>query len=370
MPKRPNPLATLETRRLLRQQTGRAHSVLTGRGAAGIWAVLRALDIHGQRIGIPANTCYIVLWAVVQSGNHPLLIDVDAGTANISAETLGLLGNASPAAIIPAHMYGLPAPMGEITTWAKEHRVTVIEDAALALGSCAEGRVVGGWGNVSILSFGQGKIADHQVGGALLTDDAVLAKETERLLKTLPEWNEHLRALTNQWHGLYWPLHQYESQNTRLPDLYPRLFEIYGEITAYQVPDSHWRGFPQILADLPRNLAHRRQLAGLYDAGLKGIHSFAPPGVSWWRYPLRVAPDVRDELLASLWENGVHEATRWYPSLRLMSAALASESPQPLTPNTDAFAASIINLPLDFSVTTDDVRQVVTLVQRFFGENG
>src|SRR5579871_1060787 len=110
-------IAAAECRRLLRERTGRAHVILTGRGATAIWATLRALDLHNQPILIPANTCYIVLWAILQSGNQPYLADIDPLTGNVTAQTLDQSG-IRPAAIIPAHMYGIPVPMAEIVSWA------------------------------------------------------------------------------------------------------------------------------------------------------------------------------------------------------------------------------------------------------------
>src|ERR1041385_2341503 len=103
----------------LREITGRENVFLTGRAAAGIWATLGAWDLHDEVVLLPANTCYIVLWAVLKSGNRPLLVDVDRQTANLTVEGLEAHQTAHPAAVIPCHMYGLPAPMQAICQWAR-----------------------------------------------------------------------------------------------------------------------------------------------------------------------------------------------------------------------------------------------------------
>src|SRR5689334_5160776 len=95
----------------LRRLTQRQQVALVGRGATGIWAALRAWDLQDEIILLPANTCYIVLWAVLKSGNHPLLVDVDRRTANLTVAGLEEYIGAHPAVVIPCHMYGLPAPM-------------------------------------------------------------------------------------------------------------------------------------------------------------------------------------------------------------------------------------------------------------------
>src|SRR5215212_2287052 len=118
--------AASESRRLLRQRTGRGRAMLAGRGSAAIWATLRALDLHDRAVLLPANTCYIVLWAVLQSGNQPYLADIDPLTGNITAATLDACPAPNPAVIIPTHMYGLPAPMAVICDWAKAHDTFVI----------------------------------------------------------------------------------------------------------------------------------------------------------------------------------------------------------------------------------------------------
>ncbi len=368
--------ASRQTIQHLQALTRREYGILTGRAATGIWAVLRAWGLHDQVIVLPANTCYIVLWAVLKSGNRPLLVDVDRSIGNLTVERLTAHLGSHPAVVIPCHMYGLTAPMQSICDWARTNDVKVIEDAALALGAAVDGQPAGSWGDASILSFGLGKIVDNQVGGALATDDSHLASEVAKLVADSPIWDDHLMALTNQWNGLYWPLHQYELQNPRLLDLYPQLFALYGELTVYQLTADDWADLPALLRDLPDNLAHRAQLASLYDSQL-GIANLAaknstllpplarPSGSILWRYPLLVQPDVRDELLSRLWEQGIHEATRWYPPLRPMTTALAPHLPQPLTPVADALGASIINLPLSEGVDENDVLQITELIRTF-----
>lgn len=292
----------------VRQQTQREYGLLTGRAATAIWGVLRAWGLQDRVILIPANTCYVVLWAVLKSGNHPLLVDVERGTGNMTVEGLEAHRATHPAVVIPCHMYGLPAPMQAICRWASANGIKVIEDAALALGAAVDGQPAGSWGDASVVSFGLGKIVDHQVGGALLTDDPLLADAVRKLVTAAPLWDDHLMMLTNQWNGLYWSLHQYEAQNPRLLDLYPQLFALYGDLTVYQLADDEWADLPALLHDLPQNLAHRRHLASLYDS-LLGIANLRadtstllrplerPAVPILWRYPLLVQPELRDDLL-------------------------------------------------------------------------
>ncbi len=355
-----------ESKRLLRQRTGRAHALLVGRGAAALWATITALDLHDRPVLLPANSCYIVLWAVLQSGNQPHLVDIDPLTGNISAATLDRCAIEHPAVLIPTHMYGLPAPMSAICAWAQQRGAFVIEDAALALGTQVEGRPAGSWGNASILSFGAGKIADAGNGGALLTDDSALSREVERVLADLPLWNRSLERLNHQWLEIYWPLHQFEAENPHLPELYPALFRIYESITRYRLPDAHWKKLRAELGSLDDNLAHRAEVAHRYDAKLAADSVLRtlqrPDGAILWRYPL-IVPH-RDALLQALWSEGIFEATRWYPSLQTMRAALAPDLPTAETPAADQMADEIVNLPL-----TDQAERAIEVILDFFGKN-
>jgi dTDP-4-amino-4,6-dideoxygalactose transaminase len=364
MPPTRSKLAAAEVRRLLRQRTGRDHVLLTGRGATAIWATLRALDLHDCAVLLPANTCYIVLWVVLQSGNQPFLVDVDPLTANISTQTLDQCEVAKPAVLIPAHMYGLPAPMQSITNWAAERNVFVIEDAALALGTIADGKPAGSWGDVSIFSFGSGKIADAGNGGALLTNDANLAAEIERVIATLPLWTKSLEQLNRQWLEIYWATHQFEADNARLADLYPTLFNIYGEITRYHLSESWASGLRTELLNLDANIARRNDLTRLYDrtlsdipAALVRLFESQSPTVLW-RYPILVSKARRPTLLERLWREGIFAATRWYPSLQPMRNAFSPDLPRTATPAADQLSEEIINLPLD----PDQAAQIIPII--------
>ncbi|MCC6801761.1 MAG: DegT/DnrJ/EryC1/StrS aminotransferase family protein, partial [Anaerolineae bacterium] len=79
-----------------------------------------------------------------------------------------------------------------------------------------------------------------------------------------------------------------------------------------------------------------------------------PAGAFLWRYPVLVPTEHRNPLLERLWQAGVFEATRWYPSLQPMRRALAPALPNAPTPVADALAQQIINLPL--TPETDNVR--------------
>ncbi len=317
---------------------------------------------------MPANICYIVAWAVLQSGNLPCLVDVDPATGNISLETLASVRAESPAALIVCHIYGLGAPIARLSEWAKRRGLFVIEDATLALGARVDDRPAGAWGDLSLFSFGEGKIVDVGNGGAFLCDDAELAQRMQTELDALPPWSDPLAQLRNQWTELYWLLHQYEEANPQLAVLYPALYRIYGDVTRYRLPAFDWTPLANSLAALETNLRHRLEMAVLYDEYCRYVQVQTLPrsaGDVMWRYPLLVAPADRDSLLDALWENGIL-ASRWYPSLSPMLSALAPEFGKQSSPGADRLGAAIINLPVDHTVDEDAIRRTVQVIQTFF----
>ncbi len=369
MPRRAGSLTAAKARRLLRQRTGRERAVLAGRGSAALWAALRALDRRDAPVLIPANTCYIVLWAVLQSGYTPVLVDVDPQTGNVTPETLSAAGVERPAAVVPAHLYGLPAPMHAICEWAQARGAAVIEDAAQTLGGQVDGQPVGSWGDVSIFSFGRGKPADMDNGGAALTDDGALAAEIDRLMRTLPPWSAALARLNRQWLDIYWATHQHEADNPGLAALYAPLFDLYESITRYRLPDQTWSDFPDAMAEADASSGHRQALARLYDELLREAPTRTlgrADKTVLWRYPLLAPAGQRDTLLQTLWAAGALDVTRWYPSLQPMRAALAPDAPQTTTPHADRLAAEIINLPLSAETTVAQAERIVEVVRGFF----
>lgn len=122
---------------------------------------------------------------IVYQGAMPVFIDSEKDTWNMCPNTLEdtikdrISKGKKPKAIIVVHLYGMPANMEEIMKIADEYEISIIEDAAEALGSTYKGRKCGTFGAMSILSFNGNKIITTSGGGALL------CKTSEQKEKTI-----------------------------------------------------------------------------------------------------------------------------------------------------------------------------------------
>jgi len=126
---------------------------------------------------------------IVYQGAVPVFVDSEEDTWNMDpvlleqAITDRLSKGRKPKAIIPVHLYGMPAKMDEILSIAKKYDIPVIEDAAEALGSFYNGKSCGSFGTLGILSFNGNKIITTSGGGALVGNDKSLLDKA-RFLST------------------------------------------------------------------------------------------------------------------------------------------------------------------------------------------
>ncbi|MEO9004556.1 MAG: aminotransferase class I/II-fold pyridoxal phosphate-dependent enzyme [Ginsengibacter sp.] len=108
-------------------------------------------------------------------GATPVFIDSEMDTWNIDPVFLEeaiqsrIANGKKPKAIIPVHLYGMPAKMDEIIAISMRYEIPVIEDAAEALGSSINNKKCGTYGEMSILSFNGNKIITTSGGGALVS---------------------------------------------------------------------------------------------------------------------------------------------------------------------------------------------------------
>ncbi|UZT99687.1 aminotransferase class I/II-fold pyridoxal phosphate-dependent enzyme [Chryseobacterium fluminis] len=130
---------------------------------------------HGDEVICQSMTFSASANPIAYCGATPVFIDSEPETWNLCPKALReaienrMLKGKKPKAIIVVHLYGMPAKMDEIVAIANEYKITIIEDAAEALGSSYKGQACGTFGRFGILSFNGNKIITTSGGGALVS---------------------------------------------------------------------------------------------------------------------------------------------------------------------------------------------------------
>lgn len=165
------------------------HCFLVSSGKAALTCILLALkDLHPDRdeVLIPAFTCYSVPSAIVRAGLKVRLCDIDSGTLDFDHEQLPELLSRSVLAVMPTHLFGLPADVQRTRVACKDPEITIIEDAAQAMGGECKGGKCGTLGDVAFFSLGRGKAISTFEGGIILTSRDDIAESLRIMVDDLP----------------------------------------------------------------------------------------------------------------------------------------------------------------------------------------
>jgi dTDP-4-amino-4,6-dideoxygalactose transaminase len=154
------------------------HAAALSSGTAAIHLALIILGVQpGDEVIASSFTFSATINPIVYLGATPILIDSEPETWNMSPELLEtaikdrISKGKRPKAIIPVHLYGMPAHMRKIMEVANRYEIPVIEDAAEGLGSRYDNIPVGSFGKMGVLSFNGNKIITTSGGGALISND-------------------------------------------------------------------------------------------------------------------------------------------------------------------------------------------------------
>ncbi|MBX3256050.1 MAG: DegT/DnrJ/EryC1/StrS family aminotransferase [Chitinophagaceae bacterium] len=166
------------------------HVAALSSGTAAIHLGLILMDVKaGDEVICQSMTFSASANPIAYQGATPVFVDSEPDTWNMSPEFLEeaikdrIAKGRKPRAIIPVHLYGMPAKMDAIMQIAGNYEIPVLEDAAEALGSHINGKMCGTFGVISALSFNGNKIITTSGGGALVAHDARIA-EKARFLST------------------------------------------------------------------------------------------------------------------------------------------------------------------------------------------
>jgi dTDP-4-amino-4,6-dideoxygalactose transaminase len=150
-------------------------------GTAALHLGLILLDVQaGDEVICQTMTFSASANPIAYLGATPVFIDSEMDTWNMCPIALEeaikdrILKGKKPKAIIPVHLYGMPAKMDEIRAIANQYEIPILEDSAEALGSSYKNQKCGTFGAISVLSFNGNKIITTSGGGAMVTHTRAL----------------------------------------------------------------------------------------------------------------------------------------------------------------------------------------------------
>ena len=162
--------------------TSRRHAITVTNGTVALDIAIEALGLNaGDEIIVPSFTIISCINAILKLGLVPRFVDCDLDTFNFDVHGIREALSISTKAIMVVHIFGLSVDMDPILQLAKENNLYVIEDAAEVIGQTYKGRMCGSFGDVSTMSFYPNKHITTGEGGAILTNDDVIATKMKSL---------------------------------------------------------------------------------------------------------------------------------------------------------------------------------------------
>ena len=321
---------------------GVPHAVAVSNGTVALVAALKVLGIGpGDEVITTPFSFVATLNAIVETGATVRFADI-LDDYTIDPDSVRGLINDRTRALLPVHLYGLPADMPALSQIAEEHGLLIVEDAAQAHSARIGERAVGSWG-VGTFSLYATKNMHCGEGGMVTTGDDRVADRL-RLLR-----NQGMRAR-----------YQYEvaGHNWRLTDLQAAV------------------ALPQ-LDRLAAMTAARAAHAAALNQGLAGVPGLVTPSVPrgrshvWHQYTVRLTEsDVTRDVLAKELERAGIGYGFYYP--RLMhdydcfrdNPSIKACDP---TPKAELVASQVVSLPVHQHLAAGGVQRVIDVVREVLG---
>jgi perosamine synthetase len=322
---------------------GSKHAIAVNSGTSALYASLLAAGVKaGDEVVIPAFTFAATANVVLLLGARPVFADIELRTYNLDPNRIEGRLTERTKAIIPVHLYGMPAEMDPILELAESRGLLVIEDACQALGAEYRGRSVGIMGHTGCYSFYASKVMTTGEGGMIVTDDAVEA--------------ERLRMIRN--HG------QVKGWDTSIVGGNLRMPELEAAIGTVQ------------LGRLPQFLEARRRNAKEMTERLREVGDlflpYEPLGFrsNWYLYTVRLVEGrhQRDRVVEELNRMGVGAAVYYPTPLHKLPLYQSLHYGGVRLPISELAARGVFSLPVNPAVTQGEVEYIADCVKRCLGK--
>jgi perosamine synthetase len=326
---------TTEFANQIRDITGSKFSYILSNGTVTLTAALVAYGISkDDEVLVPDFTMVASANAALILGCKVIFVDIEKETFCMSYDSL--IEKVTPAtkAIILVSLNGrYPTKLEEIIDFCKRRQIIVIEDAAQSLGSFYKNRHVGTFGDIASFSFSMPKIITTGQGGALITDDSIIASRISGIRDFGREKPGADHYLSIGW-------------NFKFTDLQ-------AVIGIEQMKQIEWR------------IEKKREIFKLYFshlADINGLHFIDTDLSQTTPWFVDVLVEDREKLMDHLKEHNIL-SRRFYPSLH---SEPAFEGYSGDFSNTDYVTSRGLWLPSSLTLTTDDIKYICQTIKKFY----
>ena len=277
------------------------HALFCNSGTSALQIALAALkEVYGYQDGdevlVPATTFIATSNIVLQNNLKPVFVDVDPYTFNMAPYQIKSAITERTRAIIPVHLFGLPADMDIIKQIAYSYGLQLLEDSCETMFASANGKSVGSWGDIACFSTYVAHLIVGGVGGIVTTSNGWL--------------DDICKSLMNHGRDINYINIDDDEQST--PDIIERRYQFERIGYSYRATELEAAIALSELESYQENIGTRRKNAVQLTELLADIHwlqkPYVPAGLthSFMMYPLVLRDSSkRDKLLNYLEKNGI-----------------------------------------------------------------
>ncbi|WP_298609401.1 DegT/DnrJ/EryC1/StrS aminotransferase family protein [uncultured Thiothrix sp.] len=282
---------------------GNCEAISVNSATAGLHLALEAIGISaGDEVITTPYTFTATAEVIRYLGAHPVFVDLDPNTFNIDPSKIEDAITPKTKAIIPVHFAGLACDMTNILAIARKHKLKVVEDAAHALPTRYQGKLIGALdSDVTVFSFYATKTITTGEGGMIVTRDPIIAARCKvmRLHGISRDAFDRYTSNKSSWH-----------------------YEVVAPGFKYNLTDlASSLGIHQLKKAI-RFQKRRQEMAETYTKALADLPILTPPNAplgdthAWHLYVLRLKPDVtiaRDHFMEEMLKRGIGCSVHFIP---------------------------------------------------------
>ncbi len=333
---------------------GAKHCIALNSCTGALHLALLAIDIKdGEEVITSPMTFTATAAAIIHSGGKPVFVDVDLETMNIDTKQIENTINKMTRAIVPVHFAGRPFPMDNIVALVRKYDLKIIEDAAHAIETVAQGNKVGTIGDLTCFSFYVTKNVVTGEGGMITTDNHEYAERVKIMAlhgMTEDAWSRYSDEGFKHYEVVY-PGYKYN------------MMDIQAAIGIHQ------------LRRVERNAALRKSIWDKYNEAFSELPVITPsdnalPGDRHAHHlyilllKIEELKITRDQFMMALHKENIGTGVH-YRALHLHHYyAQKYGLKRGMFPNAEYISDRTVSLPLSAKLTDKDVEDVIKAVNR------